>query len=137
MGATTTPATFRHRNGTESRQQEGRQQARLKVRQGQRRRKGSTQRLECAQDTQSPPEHHLPPTQDSHPVEKSKIPTHVFIVNVKANKQQIKAALKQMYDVETVKINTLIRPDGTKKAYARLTPDLDALDVAATKLSIV
>merc|ERR1712000_264314 len=63
--------------------------------------------------------------------------TLVFIVNVKANKQQIKAALKQMYDVETVKINTLIRPDGTKKAYARLTPDLDALDVAATKLSIV
>ena len=50
---------------------------------------------------------------------------------------QIKAALKQMYDVETVKINTLIRPDGTKKAYARLTPDQDALDVAATKLSIV
>jgi large subunit ribosomal protein L23Ae len=63
--------------------------------------------------------------------------TLVFVVNVKANKQQIKAALKQMYDVETVKINTLIRPDGTKKAYARLTPDLDALDVAATKLSIV
>jgi large subunit ribosomal protein L23Ae len=63
--------------------------------------------------------------------------TLVFIVNVKANKQQIKGALKQLYDVETVKINTLIRPDGTKKAYARLTPDLDALDVAATKLSIV
>jgi large subunit ribosomal protein L23Ae len=63
--------------------------------------------------------------------------TLVFIVNVKANKYQIKAALKQLYDVETVKINTLIRPDGTKKAYARLTPDLDALDVAATKLSIV
>jgi large subunit ribosomal protein L23Ae len=63
--------------------------------------------------------------------------TLVFIVNVKANKQQIKAALKQLYDVETVKINTLIRPDGTKKAYARLTSDLDALDVAANKLSIV
>jgi len=63
--------------------------------------------------------------------------TLVFIVNVKANKMQIKEALKKMYDVETVKINTLIRPDGTKKAYARLTPDLDALDVAATKLSIV
>ena len=29
------------------------------------------------------------------------------------------------------------RPDGTKKAYARLTPDVDALDIAATKLSIV
>jgi len=63
--------------------------------------------------------------------------TLVFIVNVKANKRQIKEALKKMYDVDTVKINTLIRPDGSKKAYARLTPDVDALDIAATKLSIV
>ncbi|KAF2756196.1 hypothetical protein EJ05DRAFT_478215 [Pseudovirgaria hyperparasitica] len=63
--------------------------------------------------------------------------TLVFIVNVKANKRQIKAALKTQYDVDCVKINTLIRPDGTKKAYARLTPDVDALDIAATKLSIV
>ena len=29
------------------------------------------------------------------------------------------------------------RPDGSKKAFARLTPDVDALDIAATKLSIV
>ena len=29
------------------------------------------------------------------------------------------------------------RPDGSKKAYARLTPDVDALDIAATKLAIV
>nr|UOL47205.1 chloroplast ribosomal protein L23 [Hypericum ascyron] len=63
--------------------------------------------------------------------------TLVFIVDVKANKRQIKQALKQLYDVETVKINTLIRPDGTKKAFARLTADVDALDIAATKLSIV
>ncbi|KIW70979.1 hypothetical protein PV04_03205 [Phialophora macrospora] len=63
--------------------------------------------------------------------------TLVFIVDVKANKAQIKAALKKLYDVDTVKINTLIRPDGTKKAFARLTTDVDALDIAATKLSIV
>ena len=35
--------------------------------------------------------------------------TLVFIVDVKANKRQIKEALKKLYDVETVKINTLIR----------------------------
>jgi hypothetical protein len=29
------------------------------------------------------------------------------------------------------------RPDGSKKAFARLTPDVDALDIAATKLAIV
>ncbi|MCJ1293493.1 60S ribosomal protein L25 [Xylographa carneopallida] len=63
--------------------------------------------------------------------------TLVFICDIKANKRQIKEALKKLYDVDCVKINTLIRPDGSKKAYARLTPDVDALDVAATKLSIV
>lgn len=35
--------------------------------------------------------------------------TLVFIVNVKANKRQIKQALKTMYDVDTIKLNTLIR----------------------------
>merc|ERR1712080_276398 len=60
--------------------------------------------------------------------------TLVFIVDTKSNKRQIKAALKTLYDVET-KLNTLIRPDGSKKAFARLTPDVDALDIAATKLA--
>lgn len=35
--------------------------------------------------------------------------TLVFIVDVKANKAQIKQALKTLYDIDTVKINTLIR----------------------------
>lgn len=35
--------------------------------------------------------------------------TLVFICDVKANKRQIKEALKKLYDVETVKINTLVR----------------------------
>lgn len=86
--------------------------------------------------------------------------TLVFIVDIKANKAQIKQALKKLYDIDTIKINTLIRyvplqlvllsehtilpvantsisPDGSKKAYARLTPDVDALDIAANKLSLV
>ncbi len=35
--------------------------------------------------------------------------TLVFICDVRANKQQIKQALKKLYDIDTVKINTLIR----------------------------
>lgn len=35
--------------------------------------------------------------------------TLVFIVDTKSNKRQIKAALKTLYDVETIKLNTLIR----------------------------
>jgi large subunit ribosomal protein L23Ae len=33
----------------------------------------------------------------------------VFIVDIKANKRQIKEALKKLYDIDTVKINTLVR----------------------------
>ncbi len=35
--------------------------------------------------------------------------TLVFIVDVKANKAQIKQALKKLYDINVIKINTLIR----------------------------
>lgn len=58
------------------------------------------------------------------------INTLVFIVDRKANKRQIKQALKKVYDVEAEKINTLIRPDGKKKAFIRLHKDQDALDVS-------
>ncbi|KAK6079195.1 60S ribosomal protein L25 [Seiridium cupressi] len=63
--------------------------------------------------------------------------TLVFIVDVKSNKAQIKQALKSLYDIDVAKINTLVRPDGSKKAYCRLTADVDALDIAATKLALV
>uniref|UniRef100_H0XTZ2 Large ribosomal subunit protein uL23 n=1 Tax=Otolemur garnettii TaxID=30611 RepID=H0XTZ2_OTOGA len=56
--------------------------------------------------------------------------TLVFIVDVKTNKHQIKQAVKKLYDIDVAKANTLIRPDGEKKAYVRLAPDYDALDVA-------
>lgn len=35
--------------------------------------------------------------------------TLVFVCDVKANKRQIKAAIKELYDVDTIKINTLVR----------------------------
>jgi len=35
--------------------------------------------------------------------------TLVFVVDVKANKYQIKQAIKKLYDVDVLKINTLIR----------------------------
>ena len=82
--------------------------------------------------------------------------TLVFLVDTKANKRQIKSAVHALYDIKAAKVrlrrcfafwvldcvcdspcvsqllqvNTLIRPDGRKKAYVRLTADFDALDVA-------
>ncbi|EPQ14628.1 60S ribosomal protein L23a [Myotis brandtii] len=61
--------------------------------------------------------------------------TLVFTV-FKANKDQIKQAVKKLYDIDVAKVNTLIRPDGEKKAYVRLAPDYDALDVA-NKIGII
>jgi large subunit ribosomal protein L23Ae len=46
--------------------------------------------------------------------------TLVFIVDVKANKHQIKQAIKKLYDIDVAKVNTLIRPDGEKKALCSL-----------------
>ncbi|CAN6674891.1 large ribosomal subunit protein uL23 [Trichomonascus vanleenenianus] len=57
--------------------------------------------------------------------------TLVLKVHVEANKHQIKQAVKKLYDVDVEKVNTLIRPDRTKKAFVRLTADHDALDVAS------
>lgn len=56
--------------------------------------------------------------------------TLVFQVDIKANKHQIKQAVKDLYEVDVLAVNTLIRPNGTKKAYVRLTADHDALDIA-------
>ena len=62
--------------------------------------------------------------------------TLVFIVDLKANKRQIKAAASDLYKIGVQKVNTLIRPDGAKKAYVRLHSDHDALDVA-NKIGII
>merc|ERR1719438_101039 len=62
--------------------------------------------------------------------------TLVFIVDKRSNKPQIKYAVKKLYDIDVSKVNTLIRPDGEKKAYVRLAPDYDALDVA-NKIGII
>ena len=56
--------------------------------------------------------------------------TLVFVCDLLANKNQIRNAVHDLYMVETSKINTLVRPDGKKKAYVKLTPEHDALDVA-------
>ena len=51
-------------------------------------------------------------------------------MNIRANKPQIKQAVKDLYDIDADRVNTLIRPDGQKKAYVRLSADADALELA-------
>ena len=62
--------------------------------------------------------------------------TLVFVVDVRANKPQIRSAVKRLYNIDVHKVNTLITPRNTKKAYVRLASDYDALDVA-NKIGII
>lgn len=60
----------------------------------------------------------------------------VFIVNLKAKKEDIKQAVKELYDVKVEKVNVTITPKGVKKAFVKLHPDHKAVDVAI-KLGIL
>lgn len=57
--------------------------------------------------------------------------TLTFIVHKLANKVQIKKAFNDIHKVKPLSINTLVRPDGKKKAYIRLRPENDAVGVAS------
>ena len=56
--------------------------------------------------------------------------TLTFLVDLRANKHKIAEAISSLYEVDVIRINTMIRPDGQKKAYARLSADVEALEVA-------
>ncbi|MHA1495734.1 MAG: 50S ribosomal protein L23, partial [Candidatus Thorarchaeota archaeon] len=53
----------------------------------------------------------------------------------RANKNTIRWAVESLYDVVVEKVNTLIMPDGRKKAFVKLAPEYSAGEVA-TNLGI-
>jgi large subunit ribosomal protein L23Ae len=57
--------------------------------------------------------------------------TLTFIVHRRANKVQIKKAFNEIHKAKPLSINTLVRPDGQKKAFIRLRPENDAVGVAS------
>ncbi len=59
----------------------------------------------------------------------------IFYVIRSANKNTIKWAVESLYEVVVEKVNTLIMPDGKKKALVRLAPEYSAAEVA-TNLGI-
>jgi large subunit ribosomal protein L23 len=58
-----------------------------------------------------------------------------FIVRRTAKKRAIKRAIEALYEVEVASINTMILPDGRKKAYVRLKEEYLA-DEVATKIGV-
>jgi ribosomal protein uL23 len=59
----------------------------------------------------------------------------ILFVDLRANKNTIKWAVETLYDVVVVKVNTMITPDGRKKALVKLAPEYSAGEVA-TQLGV-
>jgi len=60
----------------------------------------------------------------------------VFIVSLKASKNDVRKAVEELYEVRVMKVNLLITPKSEKKAFVKLHPDYKAADVAI-KLGIL
>ena len=60
----------------------------------------------------------------------------VFLVDRKATKSSIKSELERLFKVKVTKVNTLIGPDGHKKAYVKFDESTPAIDLA-TKLGLM
>nr|Q9LWB5.1 RecName: Full=Large ribosomal subunit protein uL23c; AltName: Full=50S ribosomal protein L23, chloroplastic; AltName: Full=PRPL23; Flags: Precursor [Spinacia oleracea]4V61_BV Chain BV, Ribosomal Protein L23 [Spinacia oleracea]5MLC_V Chain V, 50S ribosomal protein L23, chloroplastic [Spinacia oleracea]5MMI_U Chain U, 50S ribosomal protein L23, chloroplastic [Spinacia oleracea]5MMM_U Chain U, 50S ribosomal protein L23, chloroplastic [Spinacia oleracea]CAA62040.1 Chloroplast ribosomal protein len=54
----------------------------------------------------------------------------LFTVDVRADKKMIREAISNFFGVKVRKVNTLIRPDGTKKAYIMLNKEYNASELA-------
>ena len=59
----------------------------------------------------------------------------VFIVGLKAKKQEIKEEMEKSFKVKVLKVNTMIQK-GKKKAYIKLSKETPAIDIA-TRLGMM
>jgi len=62
--------------------------------------------------------------------------TMEFLVDIKTNKYQIKSSLETLYNVEVLKVRTMITPKGDKKAAVKLAGDGTANELA-TRLGLL
>jgi ribosomal protein uL23 len=60
----------------------------------------------------------------------------IFIVDEKANKQEIKQAIEQMFSVKVEQVRTLNDSKGRKRAYIKFSSETPAIDLA-TKLGLM
>jgi len=60
----------------------------------------------------------------------------VFIVDEKANKQDIKQNIEETFNAKVLKVTTCHDTKGRKKAYVKFSPESPAIDLA-TKLGLM
>jgi len=54
----------------------------------------------------------------------------VFVVSIRAGKDDIARAVRELYDVETENVRTLIDREGKKKAFVKIKSGYNASDIA-------
>jgi ribosomal protein uL23 len=54
----------------------------------------------------------------------------IFVVDLRANRQEVKKAIEELFKVKVTKVNTHIARDGKKRAYVKLSPETPAIDIA-------
>lgn len=60
----------------------------------------------------------------------------IFIVEREADKETIKEAVEELYNIEIKEVNTLNDMKGNKRAFVKLTSDYNAMDLA-TDLQLI
>jgi len=60
----------------------------------------------------------------------------VFVVDRRANKKEVKEAIEKMFKVKVDSVNTLIDPEGKKRAYVKFSEETPAIDIA-TQLGLM
>jgi ribosomal protein uL23 len=60
----------------------------------------------------------------------------IFIVDEKADKQEIKKVIEKMFDVKVKQVRTLNDSKGRKRAYIKFSSETPAIDLA-TKLGLL
>ena len=53
-----------------------------------------------------------------------------FVVDADASKNDIRRAVEELYEVSVDHVNSVVTPEGRKKAYVKLAPDYKASDLA-------
>ena len=53
-----------------------------------------------------------------------------FVVDIDASKNDIRRAVEELYEVRVDHVNSVVTPEGRKKAYVKLAPDYKASDLA-------
>ncbi|MFP4112681.1 MAG: 50S ribosomal protein L23 [Candidatus Woesearchaeota archaeon] len=54
----------------------------------------------------------------------------IFVVDRRATKPEIKAAIEELFKVKIISVSTFITPKGEKRAYVRFSDETPAIDIA-------